>query len=77
MFALTFLTVHEDADYSRAALYAGGLGYVVTRHDSPPTSCVPSGQRRPYANEVTKILQQTAFPEHKAPRIRKKSLDLC
>ena len=26
---LVFLTVHEDADYARAALDAGGLGYVV------------------------------------------------
>ena len=26
---LVFLTVHEDADYPRAALDAGGLGYVV------------------------------------------------
>lgn len=26
---LVFLTVHEDADYARAALEAGGLGYVV------------------------------------------------
>jgi DNA-binding NarL/FixJ family response regulator len=26
---LVFLTVHEDADYARAALNAGGLGYVV------------------------------------------------
>ena len=26
---LVFLTVHEDADYVRAALDAGGLGYVV------------------------------------------------
>jgi DNA-binding NarL/FixJ family response regulator len=26
---LIFLTVHEDADYARAALDAGGLGYVV------------------------------------------------
>lgn len=26
---LVFLTVHEDADYVRAALAAGGLGYVV------------------------------------------------
>jgi DNA-binding NarL/FixJ family response regulator len=26
---LVFLTVHEDADYTRAALDAGGLGYVV------------------------------------------------
>ena len=25
---LVFLTVHEDADYARAALDAGGLGYV-------------------------------------------------
>src|SRR4029077_13153701 len=31
----------------------------------------------PYANEVTKILQQAVFPEHRAPRIRKKSPDLC
>lgn len=28
-FRLVFLTVHEDADYARAALDAGGLGYVV------------------------------------------------
>lgn len=27
--SLVFLTVHEDADYARAALDAGGLGYVV------------------------------------------------
>ena len=26
---LVFLTVHEDADFARAALDAGGLGYVV------------------------------------------------
>jgi DNA-binding NarL/FixJ family response regulator len=26
---LVFLTVHEDADYARAALDAGGLGFVV------------------------------------------------
>jgi DNA-binding NarL/FixJ family response regulator len=26
---LVFLTVHEDADYARAAVDAGGLGYVV------------------------------------------------
>ena len=26
---LVFLTVHEDADYARAALDAGGLGYVI------------------------------------------------
>ena len=26
---LVFLTVHEDADFARAALEAGGLGYVV------------------------------------------------
>ena len=26
---LVFLTIHEDADYARAALDAGGLGYVV------------------------------------------------
>jgi DNA-binding NarL/FixJ family response regulator len=26
---LVFLTVHEDTDYARAALDAGGLGYVV------------------------------------------------
>ena len=26
---LVFLAVHEDADYARAALDAGGLGYVV------------------------------------------------
>jgi DNA-binding NarL/FixJ family response regulator len=26
---IVFLTVHEDADYARAALDAGGLGYVV------------------------------------------------
>ena len=26
---LVFLTVHEDADYARVALDAGGLGYVV------------------------------------------------
>ena len=26
---LIFLTVHEDADYARAAVDAGGLGYVV------------------------------------------------
>ncbi|MGA7392092.1 MAG: response regulator transcription factor [Terrimicrobiaceae bacterium] len=26
---LVFLTVHEDADYARAAFDAGGLGYVV------------------------------------------------
>jgi DNA-binding NarL/FixJ family response regulator len=26
---LVFLTVHEDADYARTALDAGGLGYVV------------------------------------------------
>ena len=26
---LVFLTVHEDADYARAVLDAGGLGYVV------------------------------------------------
>jgi DNA-binding NarL/FixJ family response regulator len=26
---LVFLTVHEDVDYARAALDAGGLGYVV------------------------------------------------
>ena len=26
---LVFLSVHEDADYARAALDAGGLGYVV------------------------------------------------
>jgi DNA-binding NarL/FixJ family response regulator len=26
---LVFLTVHEDADYARAAIDAGGLGYVV------------------------------------------------
>ena len=26
---LVFLTVHEDSDYARAALDAGGLGYVV------------------------------------------------
>jgi DNA-binding NarL/FixJ family response regulator len=26
---LVFLTVHEDADYARAAVAAGGLGYVV------------------------------------------------
>ena len=26
---LVFLTVHEDADYARATLDAGGLGYVV------------------------------------------------
>ena len=29
---LVFLTVHEDADYARAALDAGGLGYVVKTH---------------------------------------------
>jgi DNA-binding NarL/FixJ family response regulator len=34
---LVFLTVHEDADYARAALDAGGLGYVVkTRLASDP-----------------------------------------
>ena len=26
---IVFITVHEDADYARAALDAGGLGYVV------------------------------------------------
>ena len=26
---LVFLTVHEDADFARAALDAGGLGYVL------------------------------------------------
>jgi DNA-binding NarL/FixJ family response regulator len=26
---LVFLTIHEDADYARAALDAGGIGYVV------------------------------------------------
>src|SRR4029077_11368684 len=31
----------------------------------------------PYANEVTKILQQAAFPEHRAPGTRKKSPGLC
>jgi len=28
---LVFLTIYEDADYARAALDAGGLGYVVKR----------------------------------------------
>ncbi len=41
---LVFLTVHEDADYARAALDAGGLGYVVkTRLASDLLP--PSGQR--------------------------------
>jgi DNA-binding NarL/FixJ family response regulator len=31
---LVFLIVHEDADYARAALDAGGLGYVVKRFTS-------------------------------------------
>ena len=32
---LVFLTVHEDADFARAALDAGGLGYVVNLTSSP------------------------------------------
>src|SRR6516225_1227377 len=31
----------------------------------------------PYSTEVTKILQQAAFPEHRAPGTRKKFLYLC
>jgi DNA-binding NarL/FixJ family response regulator len=45
---LVFLTVHEDADYARAPLDAGGLGYVVKARlasDLLP----PSGQRSPIA----------------------------
>ena len=43
---LVFLTVHEDADYARAALDAGGLGYVVkTRLASDLLP--PYGQRLP------------------------------
>jgi CheY-like chemotaxis protein len=50
---LVFLTVHEDADYARAALDAGGLGYVVKARLAsdlllPSVKCspvVPSSRR--------------------------------
>ena len=45
---LVFLTVHEDADYARAALDAGGSAMSL-RRGSLPTSCLPSGQRSPIA----------------------------
>jgi DNA-binding NarL/FixJ family response regulator len=41
---LVFLTVHEDADYARAALDAAGKAMSL-RRGSLPTSCLPSGQR--------------------------------
>ena len=43
---LVFLTVHEDADYARAALDAGGLGYV--DQGAPrfgPPACDPGSAR--------------------------------
>ena len=45
---LVFLTVHEDADFARAALNAGGSAMSL-RRGSLPTSCLPSGQRSPNA----------------------------
>ena len=45
---LVFLTVHEDADFARAALDAGGLGYVVKARlasDLRETSRLARGSR--------------------------------
>jgi DNA-binding NarL/FixJ family response regulator len=46
---LVFLTLHEDADFARAALDAGGLGYVVKARlasDLPPAIRAALADRR-------------------------------
>lgn len=75
---LVFLTVHEDADYARAALDAGGLGYVVKSRlvadllpairaalaDRPFISpTVPLDEARPTSSDVPEKSQ----PKHKKP----------
>ena len=46
---LVFLAVHEDADYARAALDAGGLA-TLSRRGSLPISSPPHGRRLPIAS---------------------------
>jgi DNA-binding NarL/FixJ family response regulator len=74
---LVFLTVHEDADYARAALDAGALGYVVkTRLASdllPAIRAALSDQSfiSPAVRLDEAIPTSSDFPEKPTPSSRK------
>ena len=59
---LVFLTVHDDPDYVRAALEAGGAGYVVKARLAkdllPALHAVQAGQR---------FVSSAASPSHEVP----------